>query len=162
MDVHSIPPGKDFRKYIAAEVEQCDVMVVVIGRNWAGEAGTSRRLDDARDFVRIELEAALSRDLAVIPVLIDRTPMPGPENLPDSLAPLAFRHAIEVDQGQDFDHHVDRLIKGIEAAAPGIGGSASRRDTVSRTKRPWPRRYRRRLPSRTLPAWQCIPGRQVQ
>ena len=51
MDVHSIPFGKDFRKYIAAEIEQCDVMVVVIGRNWAGEAGTSRRLDDAQDFV---------------------------------------------------------------------------------------------------------------
>ena len=50
----------------------------------------------------------------MIPVLIDRTPMPSSEDLPDSLAPLAFRHAIEVDQGQDFHHHVDRLIKGIE------------------------------------------------
>jgi hypothetical protein len=35
----------------------------------------------------------------VIPVLVDRTPMPGSEDLPDSLAPLAFRHAIVVDQG---------------------------------------------------------------
>ena len=34
--------------------------------------------------------------------------------MPDSLAALAFRHAIEVDEGLDFDHHVDRLIKGIE------------------------------------------------
>src|SRR5262249_55265305 len=65
-------------------------------------------------FVRIEVESALERDLPVIPILIDRTRMPGEADLPPSLARLAYRNAIELDQGRDFHPHVDRLIRGIE------------------------------------------------
>ena len=78
MDVDSIPPGVDFRRYIDTAVDQCDMLLAVIGRGWAGDAGTSRRLDDPRDFVRIELEAGLKRDLPVIPILIDRPRCPSP------------------------------------------------------------------------------------
>jgi sulfatase modifying factor 1 len=145
MDVDSIPPGVDFRKYIAAAVQQCDVVVAVIGRNWAGNEGTSRRLDDPRDFVRIELEAALKRDLPVIPILIDRAPMPAPQELPPSLASLAFRNALVVDQGQDFHPHVDRLIKGIErlkaksqSKSPGAAPHANEEPSVGK-KSPTPR-----------------------
>src|SRR5437763_16925852 len=51
---------------------------------------------------------------AVVPILIDRARMPGEADLPPSLARLAYRNAIDLDQGRDFHHHVDRLIKGIE------------------------------------------------
>ncbi len=50
----------------------------------------------------------------MIPILIDHARMPGEADLPPSLALLAFRNAIEVDQGRDFHPHVDRLIRGIE------------------------------------------------
>ena len=89
-------------------------MLAVIGPRWVGVAGDPRRLDNPGDFVRIELEGALKRRLPVIPILIDRTPMPSPADLPDSLASLAFCNAIEVDHGRDFRVHVDRLIRGIE------------------------------------------------
>ena len=49
----------------------------------------------------------------MIPVLLDRTRMPTEAELPASLAKLTYRNAIEVDQGRDFHHHVDRLIQGI-------------------------------------------------
>ncbi len=114
MDVDSIPLGVDFREHIASEVGQCEVMLAVIGPRWVGVAGDPRRLDNPGDFVRIELEGALKRRLPVIPILIDRTPMPSPADLPDSLASLAFCNAIEVDHGRDFRVHVDRLIRGIE------------------------------------------------
>jgi ABC-type sugar transport system substrate-binding protein len=114
MDIDSIPFGEDFREHIDAAVGQCDVVLAVIGTKWAGEAGASRRLDDPRDFVRIELESALNRKLPVIPILIDHAGMPGEADLPSSLAQLAFRNAIEVDQGRDFHPHVDRLVRGIE------------------------------------------------
>jgi formylglycine-generating enzyme required for sulfatase activity len=100
--------------HIRSAVDQCDVLLAVIGRHWAGATGFARRIDDPRDFVRIEIEAALERDLPVIPILIDRAEMPGEADLPTSLARLAYRNAIEVDPGRDFHHHVDRLIKGIE------------------------------------------------
>jgi len=114
MDIDSIPFGEDFREHIDAAVGQCDVVLAVIGTRWAGETDAHRRLDDPRDFVRIELESALHRNLPVIPILIDHATMPGDADLPPSLARLAFRNAIDVDQGRDFHHHLDRLIKGIE------------------------------------------------
>jgi hypothetical protein len=114
MDIDTIPFGADFRQHINSAVDQCGVMLAVIGRHWAGEAGAPRRIDDPQDFVRIEIESALERNLTVIPVLVDRGAMPGQADLPPSLAPLAYRNAIEVDQGRDFRHHVDRLIRGIE------------------------------------------------
>src|SRR5262249_41189678 len=61
-----------------------------------------------------ELESALERNLPVVPILIDRARMPGEADLPPSLAPLAYRNAIDLDQGRDFHHHVDRLIRGVE------------------------------------------------
>ena len=50
----------------------------------------------------------------MIPILIDHARMPSEADLPPSLARLAFRNAIDVDQGRDFHPHVDRLIRGIE------------------------------------------------
>ena len=67
-----------------------------------------------RDWVRIELESALNRKLPVIPILIDHARMPCEAELPPSLARLAYRNAIDVDQGRDFHPHVDRLIRGVE------------------------------------------------
>ena len=101
MDIDKIPFGVDFREYIDAAVGQCDVVLAVIGIKWAGETGARRRLDNAKDFVRIELESALHRDIPVIPILIDHAMMPGEADLPPSLARLAFRHAIDLDQGHN-------------------------------------------------------------
>jgi formylglycine-generating enzyme required for sulfatase activity len=114
MDIDTIPFGADFRQHITSALDQCGVLLAVIGHNWAGEAGAPRRIDDPQDFVRIEIESALERNLPVIPILIDRAAMPGEADLPPSLSRLAYRNAIEVDQGRDFRHHVDRLIRGIE------------------------------------------------
>ncbi len=127
IDLDSIPFGVDFREHVASAMEQCGVLLAVIGRNWTGAAGAARRLDDPRDSVRIEVEAALNRNLPVIPILIDRTTMPGEADLPPSLARLAYRNAIDVDLGRDFHHHVDRLIKGVERFFPQPGAGASPR-----------------------------------
>src|SRR5262249_50328446 len=115
MDVDAIPFGVDFREHLRDAVAQCEVLLAVIGKHWFGPtAEGGRRLDDSRDFVRIEIEAALARGIFVIPVLIDRARMPSESELPSSLAGLAYRNAIEIDHGRDFHGHVDRLIRGIE------------------------------------------------
>jgi formylglycine-generating enzyme required for sulfatase activity len=114
MDIDSIPLGVDFQEHIDAAVGQCDVFLAVIGTKWTGETDTHRRLEDPRDFVRIEIESALQRDIPVIPILIDHARMPTEADVPPSLARLTYRNAIDVDQGRDFHHHVDRLVRGIE------------------------------------------------
>ncbi len=114
MDIDAIPFGVDFREHIKAAVDECGILLAVIGRHWAGEAGAARRIDDPRDFVRIEIESALERNLPVVPILIDHARMPGEAELPPSLAGLAYRNALNLDPGRDFDNNINRLIKGIE------------------------------------------------
>jgi formylglycine-generating enzyme required for sulfatase activity len=115
-DVDDIPPGVDFRAVISEAVGRCQVLLAVIGRDWLEIVGPSgkRRLDDPRDFVRLEIEAALSRGILVIPVLVGRAGMPGEERLPESLRPLAFRNAVEVRRDPDFHHDVDRLARHLD------------------------------------------------
>jgi hypothetical protein len=121
MDVDSIPLGIDFRQYLQDTVSRCDVLLAVIGQGWLearhseGPLAGQRRLDNPDDFVRIEIQTALARGIAVIPVLVGRATMPIAKDLPDELKELAFRHAAEVRPGKDFHDHVDRLIRGIES-----------------------------------------------
>jgi len=120
MDVDTIPPGVDFRKHLHAAVARCDVVLAVIGRDWLKRHGLfgKRRLDHPRDFVRIEIEAALQRDIRLIPVLVRDAAMPGPGDLPASIRDLAFRNAVQVRAGRDFRIDISRLIQALEAVTP--------------------------------------------
>jgi hypothetical protein len=114
MDFDSIPYGMDFRTYIKQTLERADVVLAVIGPAWAGPLGSSaRRIDDPKDFVRLEIAATLERGVPLIPVLVNDTPMPKAEDLPMEIEGLAFRNALTLDSGIDFHHHADRLIASI-------------------------------------------------
>ncbi|MEY2507050.1 MAG: hypothetical protein QOH01_1379 [Verrucomicrobiota bacterium] len=132
MDFDSIPFGVDFRDKIKVTLEKARVVVAVVGPNWVGQREGKRRIDDPRDFVRIEIAAALERGIPVIPVLLDHTVMPDPEQLPEELRPFAFRNALTLDTGVDFHHHASRLISGIRELTN--GGPARKTTTGGR----WP------------------------
>jgi formylglycine-generating enzyme required for sulfatase activity len=113
MDTASIPPGANFRKILKDWVNECEVLLALIGPGWidATDLKTSRRrLDNPNDFVRIEIGEALARDIPVVPVLIDGTPMPDIHLLPDDLKELVDRQA-EFVEYRTFDADVERLIK---------------------------------------------------
>ena len=112
-DVDSIPYGSNFTKVLGEALQTCDVVVVVIGKQWVDakdEAGR-RRLEDPDDFVRREVEAALERDIPVIPVLTGGATMPRPEQLPESIRPLVFRQGTQVRPDPDFAPDIDRLCR---------------------------------------------------
>ena len=113
-DVDSIAPGEDFVERITTAVASCDVLLALIGDQWltvADEGG--RRLDDPKDFVRVEIEAALARNVRVVPVLVDGAAMPEAEQLPPSLAPLSRRQALELSP-QRFDFDTNRLLDALD------------------------------------------------
>jgi TIR domain len=114
MDVDAIPFGVDFRQHLSDAVSRCDVLLAIIGEDWLSisRAG-KRRLEDPKDFVRIEVESALQRGIPVIPVLIEPARIPQEEELPETLRGLAYRNAATVDPGRDFHRHMDRLIRGV-------------------------------------------------
>jgi CheY-like chemotaxis protein len=119
-DVDSIPAGADFRRVIEDAVRRCHVLVAVIGPRWLGitDRQGTRRLDDASDFVRLEIEAAVRRGTPVIPVLVDGATMPSAEDLPPSLQELSFRQGAGVRPDPDFHRDVHRLITALEACQP--------------------------------------------
>jgi hypothetical protein len=121
-DVDSIPLGVDFRAHLGNVVGQCDVLLAIIGPQWLSVTGTNgRRLDDTGDFVRIKIEAALARNIPVIPVLVSGTELPTEHDLPSSLAPITFRNSIAVRPDPDFHRDMDRLIAGLESHWNGSG-----------------------------------------
>jgi hypothetical protein len=97
-DIDSIEPGLDFAEAIESAVGSSDVLIAVIGRNWltATDPAGRKRLEDANDYVRLEIVAALQRNIRVIPLLVQGGSMPSADELPDDLAPLARRNAFEL------------------------------------------------------------------
>jgi hypothetical protein len=87
MDVDAIPLGVNFSKVLRQEVAKCGVLLAVIGPNWldARDKNRNRRLEDPNDFVRIEIGAALQRDIPVIPILLDGARVPKADQLPKDL-----------------------------------------------------------------------------
>jgi hypothetical protein len=114
-DIDSIAPGDDFAEVIGHAVASCDVMLVVIGTRWINisDDDGQRRLDDPDDFVRREIEAALQRDIRVIPILVDGATMPHSEQLPPSLIKLRRRQALDLSP-QRFQYDVDRLLRVLD------------------------------------------------
>jgi hypothetical protein len=114
LDVDNIDLGVDWFNVLTERVGACDALVAAIGRNWvsAADKDNRRRIDDPDDFVRIEIEAALKRDVRVIPVLVDGAVMPKAGELPDSLKGLARRQGLEVSPAR-FDADVEKLTHAL-------------------------------------------------
>lgn len=116
MDVDSIAFGTDFTTAIADAVSKCDFLLVLIGEDWlaaaSGETG-KKRIDDPDDWIRIEIETALQREIPVVPILLDGTPLPQAGDLPPSLLPLIRRQAFELDQ-TSFRSDAKRLITAMD------------------------------------------------
>ena len=112
MDIDAIDPGVDFVEVIERAVDSCDAFVSVIGSDWLSvkDSKGRRRLDNPEDYVRMEIEAALRRDVLLIPVLVQEADMPTAEDLPASLAPFARRNALEL-RDASWRHDVDRFVR---------------------------------------------------
>jgi formylglycine-generating enzyme required for sulfatase activity len=129
-DVDSVPAGYSFPSYINHVLGQCRVVLVVIGPIWAtviekeGVDVGQPRLNDPEDRVRIEVEWALelspvdavgrpTSDLLLIPLLVQDSRMPAPEQLPESLRNLTKRNARQIHRDPDFEHDIQRLMSAI-------------------------------------------------
>jgi glycerophosphoryl diester phosphodiesterase len=130
-DVDDIEPGDDFVERIQSAVGSCQVLLALIGPQWltVTDAKGARRIDDPADFVRLEVETALSRDdVRVIPILVDHAKMPTAEELPPGLAALTRRQAVEINPVSFDTHRLLRVLNetlnaaGSEPAVPQISG----------------------------------------
>lgn len=98
-------------------IAACEVMLVVIGSQWAtvtDEHGLPR-LADPDDRIRREVEIALAQGgVLVVPVLVNNTWMPHPDDLPPSLVDLTRQNAAIVRNDPDFNRDVQWLIQQLK------------------------------------------------
>lgn len=136
-DIDNIGPGDDFVARVEQAVGSCQVLLAVIGRNWAGATPGSdqRRIDEPDDWVRLEVAAALTRGVRIIPVLVQNASTPDSNELPGPLKPLARRQALGLDDDRwEFD--CSRLIKAIEASVGAPRHRAVRWEPAARNAPP--------------------------
>lgn len=131
-DLESIPLGQNFSDVLNQSTSTCDVMLVVIGPQWAGitDSQGNKRLAGPGDYTRLEVETGLAnKKILVIPVLVMGAQMPAAGDIPESLRDLLFRNAISVRNDPDFKPDMERLIQGIYEQFP----DAARAQTAKRT-----------------------------
>ena len=112
-DIDSLLIGRPFPEALNDAVSQSEVVLVIIGKHWltASDNDGARRLDDAGDFVRMEIERALAAGKHVVPVLVSNASMPQAKDLPESIRSLVNQHGIQVRPDPDFHGDMDRLIR---------------------------------------------------
>jgi hypothetical protein len=119
MDLDSLVGGDLFEKTIEENLRTCGVMLVIIGRHWASltnEQGL-RRIDDPRDYPRMEVAAALKRGVRIIPVLVGNAPLPKREELPQDIVGLLDRQYVRVSR-ERFSADVQHLIEAVALEMP--------------------------------------------
>ena len=116
MDTDSIEPGTPFAERIDEELSSTGVMLVLIGRSWLGR-GRRRLIDQPGDWVGLEIGAGLDRDIPMIPILIEGTPLPSGEDLPEPLRPLLTKQTVSLDNNS-FESDLDRVERAVTARVP--------------------------------------------
>lgn len=127
MDVNSIAIGVDFTTAVVEAVSRCNILFALIGQRWIAitDSKGKRRIDNPGDFVRIEIETALQRDVWVVPVLVDGAVLPRSDDLPRSLRSLIRHQALELSH-TGFRSEVTPLFAAVaEALEAGRGRSAA-------------------------------------
>jgi hypothetical protein len=117
-DVDTMAPGAELGITIDQSIARSTAFIAVIGKGWLEARATDgrRRLDKPDDYVRAEIRTALRQGKTIIPVLIDGARLPDSKDLPEDIAALTSRLAIDVSETR-FDFDVSRIVCAVE----GIG-----------------------------------------
>jgi len=114
IDVDSIGPGIDFVDALTKAIAESAVVLVLIGRCW--EPGN---LHHPGDFVRLELVAALEHRSRIIPILLEGTAMPRPEELPTELSQFVRLNAVEISSNR-LKSDLQLLLEELKRIVPKV------------------------------------------
>jgi len=129
-DVANIRVGTEFPDELREAIEQSDIFLCLIGKDWSTGGQSSDR-----DFVLIEIRKALACRLKLVPILVHGASMPDARELPEDVRTLTDRHAEKIDSGADFDAHMDHLFETVEAQQ-GVHAKLDRqRDLIREARR---------------------------
>lgn len=120
-----IPYGSDFADVLHRAIAASDALLVVIGRRWAADAADASpgRLFDADDWVRTEIEAALSQNKVILPLLVGGAVMPAAAALPDSIRRLTRIQAARLED-RHWEADLASLVSRLQVMLPVLGEAA--------------------------------------
>jgi hypothetical protein len=145
-DATSLEAGHDFRSELRRRLERCTVLVVIIGPSWltARDESGRRRLDKPSDYVRMEIEESLKRNIRVVPITLNDVRLPLADELPVEIADLAHRQSrvfrsryYEADFEQILaiiDEEIPRATESRDSVSSAVAGSGPR-TTIGKVKR---------------------------
>ena len=118
MDAPGTAGGQHFPDLLRSKVQECRVLVAVIGPEWHRLTDSSGRvrLDQEDDWVRLEIATALQRGIPVIPALIDGARMPVAEQVPAVLRGLLNHQAVKLDLDDFFEASIEKLCVAVRIA----------------------------------------------
>jgi hypothetical protein len=146
LDQDTIASGDDWEQRIDDSVRGAAAVVVVFSAQWYGQpkepaAGADaalvappdgaappgpaaatrrqRRIDDPNDKLRRELEMALKHGREIFPIIVDDSPEPRPDELPDSVRAVLKRQFLRIDVDGKKEEQMARLIGDIRHATAG-------------------------------------------
>jgi hypothetical protein len=116
LDVDRKVPGEKWWPITERELRDSDAVFVMIDDEWLVDKQGHRRLDDKDNWVRREIEIALTEQIPIFPVLIEDATMPKADDLPESLRDLAEFQGIRL-RNEEFTHDVDKILAEVEKRA---------------------------------------------
>jgi TIR domain len=126
LDWSSMQPGTIYPPAIRAALARSRVLVALVGRTWllATDPHGRRRVDNSRDWVRMEIRYALRNQIPVVPVVLDGARLPAPDELPDDIRGLALCQITKLgSRSLDADiaklcGHLERIVPELAATHP--------------------------------------------
>ena len=96
LDRQDLRGGSSWRAEIASALDHRPVALFLITPDFAGarHPDGGLRIADADDPVRCEIQAAVDAGATLMPLLIDGTPMPAADSLPEALRGITEMHAL--------------------------------------------------------------------
>ena len=137
IDIHTIRPGEPFADVIDEWLDQCDLLLALIGAHWLKEDSAGRRrIDSEDDFVRHEIRRAFELGITVVPVLIGTSAeMPSRQQLPSDIDVLPNLNAGHHLRVRTFQQDAELMLDSLDIRLP-----------IALEHRPWklPRSWSRR------------------
>jgi len=123
-DVDTLEAGEDYTIALDAALDSCVALIAIIGSRWSNITDDlgRRRLENPKDWVRLEIKRALERDIRVIPVLLSAA-MPEEADVPADLKLLLQRQALDLSD-RHWRQDVELLAQALERV-PGFAKRAA-------------------------------------
>jgi hypothetical protein len=116
-DSDSIEPGQSWEDQLKKRIDNSNLVVVPIGRDWLDDLKTNARRSFVEDRMVREIEEAFSRGKQVVPILIDGARLPSAYELPQGLWKLPHLNGFALPVGSS-EQDVDELVRKIRQLSP--------------------------------------------